>query len=87
MLPCVSEREEHMKRTAGFGLRIVLALSVAAGAAWAVAAADAGTRTAAPVPVVTPVEADAEGAPKAWVLLLAGVGVIGWAALRRLGQR
>ena len=53
-------------------------------------AADDKSAGAQPAPVVSKAAADtdkaADGSPT-WVLVLAGVGVIGWAALRRLGQR
>jgi hypothetical protein len=75
-----------MKSKAGSGFKFLLALSVAAGAAWAVAAADSVDRPAekAATVVTTASEKEADGTPKTWVLVLAGVGVIGWAALRRL---
>ena len=75
-----------MKCKAGSGFKVLLALSVAAGAAWAVAGADSVGRPAEKTATVvtTASEAETDGTPKTWVLVLAGVGVIGWAALRRL---
>jgi MYXO-CTERM domain-containing protein len=72
------------------GARIAAAALIGVGLTCAIAA-DNAVVNVQPAPVVTKAAADsdkpADGSPTPWVLALAGVGVVGWAARRRLGQR
>jgi hypothetical protein len=75
-----------MKGWLGSSVKVLLALGVAVGAAWAVAAADVDLPPFLQSAAGVASGADSD-APRPWLLVLAGFGVIGWAAVRRLGQR
>lgn len=90
-----------MKSGAGFGVKALLAVAMVAGAglAFAVGSADgSGTqpvagqvRSAMGIQSVAAqraiVQTESDGAPKPWVLLLAGGAVVAWVALRRSAAR
>lgn len=70
--------------------KIAAAVLIGVGSSGAIAA-DNAVVNVQPAPVVTKAAADSDkpvdSSPTPWVLALAGVGVVGWAARRRLGQR
>lgn len=78
------------QEVAGRAAKGLVAMLFGLSAACAVAADDAAAVTkSAPTVAKAAAETDkgSDGGPTAWVVVLAGVGVVGWAALRRLGSR
>jgi hypothetical protein len=70
--------------------RIAAAALIGVGSTWAIAA-DESIAGARPAPVVTKAAGDndksGDSSNTPLLLALAGIGVVGWAARRRLGQR